>query len=141
MATKKGDDPKKKKVTAANTAAMTDNVKKQAAMKAASKAKAEAEKRKVTPANTAAKTDYNKKAVAVNAAAGTKLAMPGSPMAAKQSAYNKEKQAAGTASSTNRDSRLHGSGGVAARLKSQAATEDNNFSTATNNRLAGKFGK
>lgn len=121
---KKTDDPKKKKVTAANTAAMTDKVKKAAAMKAASNAKTAAEKRKVTPANTAAGTDWHKKAIAVNAAAGTKLAPEGSPMRAKQNAYAKEKAAAGTASSTNRASRLTS---VAERLRSEAAGADHTF--------------
>lgn len=104
MATKKGDDPKKKKVTAANSAAMTD---------------------------------YKKKAAAVNAPAGTKLAPEGSAMRAKQSAYNKEKQAAGTASSTNRDSRLES---VAARLKSQDEASASSFKNDAFNKIKSKQG-
>jgi hypothetical protein len=137
MATKKGDDPKKKKVTAANTAAMTDKVKKAAALKAAADAKAAADKRKVTPANTLSNTDWVKKANKVDALSGTSLAPEGSEMLKKQDAYARQKIAEGTATSANRDARMQS---VAARLKAEA-TADNTFTTRANDKFAGKFGK
>ena len=95
MATKRGDDPRKKVDTS--------------------------KRPKVTAENTAKMTDYNKKAKAVNAAAGTKLADKDSPMFAKQQSYAKAKQPT-NASSLNRESRLTA---IAAEMKKEDSTFKN----------------
>ena len=107
---KKGEDPRKKVSNAHKTPVTPENT----------------EKMKVKAGG------YEKAARAINAPAGTKLAKPGTEMAAMQNKYAKEKLG-GNASSLNRASR---EAAIARKLESESTFRNKAYAT-----MSKKFNK